>query len=96
MAGIVLFVEWIISAIAGWFGFWLWLIVTPVVALFISFSGNGQALNQLKEFGIDSEGEKRFAEGVAPATMKFIAWQTILNAIIFGLGFGVHRLSAGG
>lgn len=96
MAGIVLFAEWIISVIAGWFGFWLWLIVPAIVALFISFSGNGQALNRLKEFGIDAEDEKRFVEGVMPATIKFIAWQTILNAIIFGLGFGVHRLFAGG
>ena len=92
MAGIVLFAEWIISAVSGWFEFWLWLVVPPIVAMLISFAGNGRMLSRMKEMGMDQDTERQFVDTVMGPTLKFILWQAILNAAIFGLAFGLRQL----
>ncbi|MBB3871968.1 hypothetical protein [Brevundimonas mediterranea] len=95
MAGLVLFAEWIVSAITGWLGWWLWLFVPPVVALFIAFSGNGRALNRMKEMGLaDEEAERRFVDSVMGPSLKFVLWQAIINALIFIALLGARNLIA--
>lgn len=95
MAGLVLFAEWIVSAVAGWFGWWFWLLFPPLVALFIAFSGNGRVLNRMKEIGFaDEEAERRFVSTVMGPSLKFVLWQAVINALIFLALLGIRNLMA--
>jgi hypothetical protein len=92
MAGLVLLVEWVASAVFGWLGFWWWLAVPPVVALLITMAGNGRALSRLRDVGIGTDEERAFVASVMPSTIKFVVWQGVLNALIFLASRGLSSL----
>ena len=93
--GFLLLATWVGSVIAGWQGFWIWLIVPPMVAALNVWFRSATALGALRRVGGDAETEQVYWQQAGPPALKFVLWQIPLHILIFLVASGAQRLFSG-
>jgi hypothetical protein len=90
--GLVFAGLWVGSAVAGWLHFWIWLVIPPLVAIWIAMGKIGRGIRSLKKIGADGQMQDEFAGNLFLPMIKFSLAQLAIHVTIFLLFFGLSAL----
>ena len=80
---------WLISAVSGWYSYFWWLIA-PIIVMYFYASHKTRRMAQMsKQLGGNGS---RILATMGPANLGLALWTGFLNAIFFGVGYGLHLL----